>query len=41
MSRDWKLYLYFGLDDKVLWDTLEDDFVQFEVTLQKMGEKYL
>jgi uncharacterized protein with HEPN domain len=24
---------YFGLDDKVLWDTLEEDFVEFEKTI--------
>lgn len=39
--RDVLTHHYFGLDDKVLWDTLEDDFVQFENTLEKIGEKYL
>ena len=39
--RDVLTHHYFGLDDKVLWDTLEEDFVQFEDTINKIGEKYL
>ncbi len=39
--RDVLTHHYFGLDDKVLWDTLEDDFVVFEETVQKIAEKYL
>ena len=29
---------YFGLDDKVLWDTLEEDFVEFENTIKQISK---
>lgn len=39
--RDVLTHHYFGLDDKVLWDTLDEDFVLFEKTLEAIKEKYL
>lgn len=39
--RDVLTHHYFGLDDKVLWDTLEDDFVIFENTIEQISKKYL
>jgi uncharacterized protein with HEPN domain len=39
--RDVLTHHYFGLDDKVLWDTLEEDFVEFEAIINTIGEKYL
>lgn len=38
--RDALTHHYFGLDDKVLWDTLDDDLVQFENTIEIIGKKY-
>lgn len=39
--RDVLTHHYFGLDDKVLWDTLADDFVMFEETVEQIAKKYL
>lgn len=39
--RDVLTHHYFGLDDKVLWDTLGDDFVLFEETIDQMAKHYL
>ena len=39
--RDVLTHHYFGLDDKVLWDTLEEDFVVFESTIEQINKKYL
>lgn len=39
--RDVLTHHYFGLDDKVLWDTLEEDFAEFEATLETIAKKYL
>ena len=41
--RDVLTHHYFGVDDKVLWDTLNDDFDEFEKVINeiliKMGNK--
>ncbi len=34
--RDILTHHYFGLDDKVLWDTLGEDFEQFWQTVEKI-----
>ncbi len=34
--RDVLTHHYFGVDDKVLWDTLNDDFDEFEATINDM-----
>ena len=34
--RDVLTHHYFGLDDKVLWDTLEEDFETFEKTINAL-----
>ncbi len=34
--RDILTHHYFGLDDKVLWDTLEEDFVEFENVIKQI-----
>ncbi|MGE4295459.1 MAG: DUF86 domain-containing protein [Campylobacterales bacterium] len=34
--RDVLTHHYFGLDDKVLWDTLGDEFSVFEMTIERM-----
>jgi len=34
--RDVLTHHYFGVDDKVLWDTLGDDFKEFEQTINDM-----
>ena len=39
--RDVLTHHYFGLDDKVLWDTLADDFVMFEEIVEEIAKKYL
>ncbi len=48
MSRDWSeiakmrdvlTHHYFGLDDKVLWDTLGEDMDSFEATLKEIKSK--
>ncbi len=36
--RDVLTHHYFGLDDKILWDTLEDDFEKFEKTIREILE---
>ncbi len=40
-NKDYKLYLkdilthhYFGVDDKILWDTLDEDFDKFEKVIK-------
>lgn len=42
--RDVLIHHYFGLDDKVLWDTLDEDFEEFEKAingiLSKLDNKY-
>jgi len=38
--RDILTHHYFGLDDKVLWDSLEEDFPQFEEVIDKIINKY-
>jgi uncharacterized protein with HEPN domain len=32
---------YFGVDDKILWDSLDSDFVELEKTIQNIANKYL
>ena len=39
--RDILTHHYFGVDDKVLWDSLEDDFKEFEDVINKIMVKYL
>ena len=34
--RDVLTHHYFGLDDKVLWDTLDEDFKLFKLTIEQM-----
>lgn len=34
--RDILTHHYFGLDDKVLWDTLDEDFEVFEKVINEM-----
>jgi len=34
--RDILTHHYFGVDDKVLWDTLDDDFEEFEQAINDM-----
>ena len=34
--RDVLTHHYFGVDDKVLWDTLDEDFDQFENTIHNI-----
>ena len=34
--RDVLTHHYFGVDDKVLWDTLGEDFDEFESVIQEM-----
>lgn len=34
--RDILTHHYFGVDDKVLWDTLGEDFEEFEKVIQKI-----
>ena len=38
--RDILTHHYFGLDDKVLWDTLDEDFEQFLQTVEKIYKSY-
>ena len=37
--RDVLTHHYFGVDDKVLWDTLGDDFDEFEEVISSMLDK--
>jgi len=39
--RDVLTHHYFGLDDKVLWDTLADDFSMLEEIVEEIAKKYL
>ena len=39
--RDILTHHYFGVDDKVLWDSLEDDFKEFEDVINQILVKYL
>lgn len=34
--RDILTHHYFGVDDKVLWDTLGEDFDEFETVINKI-----
>ena len=34
--RDVLTHHYFGVDDKILWDTLDEDFDEFEKTINKI-----
>ncbi|MDD5372820.1 MAG: DUF86 domain-containing protein [Sulfurimonas sp.] len=36
--RDVLTHHYFGLDDKVLWDTLDEDFEQFWQTVEEISK---
>ena len=36
--RDVLTHHYFGLDDKVLWDTLDEDFEQFWQTVKEISK---
>ncbi len=36
--RDILTHHYFGLDDKVLWDTLEEDFIEFENVIKQINK---
>jgi len=38
--RDILTHHYFGLDDKVLWDTLDEDFEEFEKTIKDMLSRF-
>ena len=38
--RDILTHHYFGVDDKVLWDSLEDDFDEFEDIIKQIIKKY-
>lgn len=38
--RDILTHHYFGVDDKVLWDSLEDDFSEFEEVIKQMLKKH-
>ena len=37
--RDVLTHHYFGVDDKVLWDTLDEDFDEFENTVNSILQK--
>lgn len=37
--RDVLTHHYFGLDDKVLWDTIDEDFNEFDKTIKKIIEE--
>lgn len=37
--RDVLTHHYFGVDDKVLWDTLDEDFDEFEQAINDMLSK--
>lgn len=37
--RDVLTHHYFGVDDKVLWDTLDKDFKHFEKIILTISEK--
>ena len=37
--RDVLTHHYFGVDDKVLWDTLDDEFDEFENTINQILQK--
>ena len=37
--RDILTHHYFGVDDKVLWDTLDEDFEQFQKAINDMADK--
>ncbi|MGB5868318.1 MAG: DUF86 domain-containing protein [Arcobacteraceae bacterium] len=37
--RDVLTHHYFGVDDKVLWDTLDEDFDEFEKAINNMQSK--
>ncbi len=38
--RDILTQYYFGVDDKVLWDILEEDFIIFKNTIQNILDDY-
>jgi uncharacterized protein with HEPN domain len=38
--RDVLTHHYFGVDDKVLWDTLHTDFDEFEKTINEIAEAF-
>lgn len=38
--RDILTHHYFGVDDKVLWDTLDEDFDEFEKIISEIIVKY-
>ncbi len=38
--RDVLTHHYFGVDDKVLWDTLGEDFDEFEKVMTDMLNKF-
>ena len=38
--RDILTHHYFGVDDKILWDTLEEDFDEFEKVIYDMLKNY-
>jgi len=37
--RDVLTHHYFGLDDKVLWDTLDNDFIEFENIIKEIEKQ--
>lgn len=37
--RDVLTHHYFGVDDRILWDTLGEDFVLFDKTINEIKEK--
>ncbi len=39
--RDILTHHYFGIDDKILWDTLGSDFDMFEEAVSDMIDRYL
>lgn len=38
--RDILTHHYFGVDDKILWDTLEEDFYEFEKVINDMLKNF-
>ena len=37
--RDILTYHYFGIDDKILWDTLDNDFNEFEKVIKEIAKR--
>jgi uncharacterized protein with HEPN domain len=39
--REFLTHHYFGVDDKILWDSLDGDFIELEKTIKNIAYKYL